>query len=702
MKKIFLISVLFAVLFSSCSNLNKISNQEIKVSIDTKPLASYAKIFFDEDTPISMGKDSEDDKPIQIPSDTPNYPEEEIPREELSSPLSDYSFTLKVTLSGDFTKDIVKEESVDFEKVISNPDKITFKFENLEYMTGSKAKLNAEVFITPKENSNITVSNSLFIAEIEHALSEGNNTIPLSMNYVNGEWPTDGILSLLPEMKDFWFYTEEKLEKNAFEWRIYNKNLNFTDEDYELYKMATGNLYEEDNYNKLLKMFNLPEESGLEFGPYFEDSCMIFTVHLYPYEEPEDPKEPEDIITYATFVYGDHSYKENVIDVPEENEFYLPNTDYNPKPGYEFSGWYLDEDFSKGPYETYKFDIANGETKRIFYAKFDAIKYLISYYTEFGNLSEDLLDEYTVENDIFLPELEYGDYTFAGWYDESNNKVTDWKAGERTGDLSLHATWKVSEEDNDDEVSITLNYVFTTQSGSFSKNDLSALKNNICAIPSELLNLSFKVIYESEDKSITGSINGNELKLPQGNYTLTISAEGSNGESLVQEIENFYVDKNNYDNSSKKIEFNHTNLTNTDLGSVNLPFDISNSKTVDYYIVSATGNQNIEDETFYLKNGSSWQQTDLMPATYTTKFEFFNAEDESECIVSSISVFVWPGFTTDTFYGPEGTVTEDNKLIVQTSTQTNTKDDNYTGSKEETIISKEDIVENENNEIITF
>ncbi|MCQ2584871.1 MAG: hypothetical protein MJ185_04715 [Treponema sp.] len=231
MKKSFLISIIFAVLLSSCSNLNKTPNQEISVSIDTKPLAKYAKILFSEiNTGGTGGISTGQDGPIDV---TINNPEKEYnhPLFFLTDSSFD-AFKIQVTLSGEFTKDITKQEIITFDKLFEMDEKekesgqndtISFSFPDLEFLPGSKAKISAEIFlINIEKTSEYQTSGSLFYGESEKELNSGVNSFPISMDYNISSWPSEGPLSILPPIGNFWFYTEpQNKDYRWLSWNVY-------------------------------------------------------------------------------------------------------------------------------------------------------------------------------------------------------------------------------------------------------------------------------------------------------------------------------------------------------------------------------------------------------------------------------------------------------------------------------------------------
>lgn len=106
------------------------------------------------------------------------------------------------------------------------------------------------------------------------------------------------------------------------------------------------------------------------------------------------------------------------------------------KNGYTFSGWYMTSTFanqvtmiSKGSHG----DLA-------FYAKWTPIVYSITYNLDGGTNSSSNPSTYTIESAFNFADATKTGYQFAGWFDESDNKVTSIAVG-TTGSLTLTAHW---------------------------------------------------------------------------------------------------------------------------------------------------------------------------------------------------------------------------------------------------------------------
>lgn len=103
--------------------------------------------------------------------------------------------------------------------------------------------------------------------------------------------------------------------------------------------------------------------------------------------------------------------------------------------GYQFMGWF-DENNNKidSPRYDYKKDLN-------LTAKWEIIYYSISYVLEGGSCDE-LINKYTIEDEVILPTPTLSGHKFEGWFDENDNKVIKIEKG-TTGNIRLIAKWSV-------------------------------------------------------------------------------------------------------------------------------------------------------------------------------------------------------------------------------------------------------------------
>lgn len=110
-----------------------------------------------------------------------------------------------------------------------------------------------------------------------------------------------------------------------------------------------------------------------------------------------------------------------------------------PKPderkGFKFKGWYNND---RGPIES----IEKGTGDVYLKAKWDPIEYTIKYVTNGGTLSGEMT-KYTIEKPIELKTPTRDNYTFAGWYTDSqfNNRVEGDVLSQEYGDKIFYAKW---------------------------------------------------------------------------------------------------------------------------------------------------------------------------------------------------------------------------------------------------------------------
>ncbi len=90
--------------------------------------------------------------------------------------------------------------------------------------------------------------------------------------------------------------------------------------------------------------------------------------------------------------------------IPKRNEHYI------------FKGWFTDNTF-----ENSITSIETGSTGNItLYAKWEAVKYTITYETNGGTLNDSAVTEFTVEDLPLYPKAYLKDYTFVGWFFDSS------------------------------------------------------------------------------------------------------------------------------------------------------------------------------------------------------------------------------------------------------------------------------------------
>ena len=159
------------------------------------------------------------------------------------------------------------------------------------------------------------------------------------------------------------------------------------------------------------------------------------------------------------------------------------------KTGYSFNGW--------NPKLPATFPAENAEFK----AQWKLVTYQITYTLNDGTNAEANPANYTIETEkvtLASPTRQY--YAFCGWYTDSaftdSSKITDWSAGEKTGDIMLYAKWEMTLE------SLGLSGGKIVLTGDISEETLRAVAATILANPNQniTLDLGGTTITEIPDK----------------------------------------------------------------------------------------------------------------------------------------------------------------------------------------------------------
>lgn len=109
------------------------------------------------------------------------------------------------------------------------------------------------------------------------------------------------------------------------------------------------------------------------------------------------------------------------------------------KTGYEFGGWYENEDLSG----TAVTEIGAEETtNKVFYAKWTAIEYDITYNLDGGTNAASNPEKYTIEDAVALQAPTKDGYVFTGWtWEGQTDPDTDVAFSGETGDKTYTANW---------------------------------------------------------------------------------------------------------------------------------------------------------------------------------------------------------------------------------------------------------------------
>ncbi|MBQ8828345.1 MAG: InlB B-repeat-containing protein, partial [Clostridia bacterium] len=192
-----------------------------------------------------------------------------------------------------------------------------------------------------------------------------------------------------------------------------------------------------------------PTKEGYAFAGWYTDEAMTDGI------EKIQRGSNGDITLYAKFDAIDYSITyvldggTNSADNPNlYNLENIPVVINDPeKDGYEFKGWYTDEDL------TDKIErIVNGMAGDItLYAEFNVIDYSIKYVLDGGINSDKNPDIYNVESDtVELADPTKEGYDFAGWYtdEDLNDEIYEIESG-TMGDITLYAAWDAVSDDGD-------------------------------------------------------------------------------------------------------------------------------------------------------------------------------------------------------------------------------------------------------------
>ncbi|MCM1555920.1 MAG: InlB B-repeat-containing protein [Anaeroplasma bactoclasticum] len=112
----------------------------------------------------------------------------------------------------------------------------------------------------------------------------------------------------------------------------------------------------------------------------------------------------------------------------------------NPsKEGYSFTGWYLEDSFTNKVTGVSAEDMGD----KVFYAKFVADSYIITYHLDGGTNSTKNPATYKVDDAFKFANPTQDRMVFKGWYTDAEfkNKITEIVAGS-TGNLDLYAKWE--------------------------------------------------------------------------------------------------------------------------------------------------------------------------------------------------------------------------------------------------------------------
>lgn len=110
------------------------------------------------------------------------------------------------------------------------------------------------------------------------------------------------------------------------------------------------------------------------------------------------------------------------------------------KANYEFKGWYLDAEFTELVSEIN----VNANANLVFYAKYEAVTYTVSYELDNGENAEGNVSSYTVEDlPVSFANPTKDGFEFKGWFTDANCTVAfEGLTAENAGNLTLFAKWE--------------------------------------------------------------------------------------------------------------------------------------------------------------------------------------------------------------------------------------------------------------------
>ena len=165
-----------------------------------------------------------------------------------------------------------------------------------------------------------------------------------------------------------------------------------------------------------------------------------------------DTSRAEDVTLYAKWIPIEYSITYNLnggtfdTEYPENFDISKRVALVNPiRNGYTFEGWHFKEDFSDDSVS--EIPLGSSESK-VLYAKWNLIKYTITYNLNSGQFDSESPGLYTIESDTFeliKPSREH--YVFEGWYEDKECTKTPVKKIQKgsVGNIILYAKWDLYE-----------------------------------------------------------------------------------------------------------------------------------------------------------------------------------------------------------------------------------------------------------------
>ena len=156
-----------------------------------------------------------------------------------------------------------------------------------------------------------------------------------------------------------------------------------------------------------------------------------------PFDDGVTPETPPVVSTY-TIVY----YEGDTVLQLTPAEYTVGITAELPiltKEHYDFLGWYTTATFEEGTKVNSITETTTGDL--VLYARFEAVRYTITYNLNGGTNAEGNPTEYVVGDTTVLQNPTKEGHTFAGWYTDPYFKNNIATLNGKTGDLVLYAKW---------------------------------------------------------------------------------------------------------------------------------------------------------------------------------------------------------------------------------------------------------------------
>lgn len=216
--------------------------------------------------------------------------------------------------------------------------------------------------------------------------------------------------------------------------------------DYEKYSSVEGN-------KEKPGMLTLPTEvskTGYTFNGWYDNKeCTGEKIKTYQYQGEEDGKEFGTLTFYAKFTPNTYDLKYMLnggVTDSELSDYYVYGKEMKlcdtvSRSGYEFAGWYDNEDCNGTALTKIPKDATDTVT---LYAKWSAAEYSVTLYTNEGTIHSNNVTSYTYGTETILPDdISRTGCTFGGWYDNKTfqgDAVSEIAANE-TGDKVYYAKW---------------------------------------------------------------------------------------------------------------------------------------------------------------------------------------------------------------------------------------------------------------------